>query len=599
VNGDRAEAGPGTGRRATARGWRWCGQNALLLAAVGIAVLPLAWRGCSCGQDFDFHLQSWMEVVAHWRVGILYPHWAASANYGAGEPRFVFYPPLSWLLGGWLGVLLPWTWVGFVYTALALLGAAWSFRAMAAEWMSEETASLAACVYAVNPYMLFVAYERSALAELLAAAWMPLLVLYGLRQTEQKGAGSGIPLALTVAALWLTNAPAAVMGMYFLALIVVVAAAEEKRWRLAGRAAAATALGIGLAGFWLVPAFYEEKWVEIRRAIGPLMRARDSFLFGFVNVARMPAEERFDAAYHNRVLGMASWIAVALIVTTLLAAGLAWKERRGSLWGPLAVAVAAITVLQFRWSDVVWRAAPELKYLQFPWRWLLVLGLAMAGLAGLAAGRAGAWLTPRRRGRLAVGLACGMAVLAAMVFWQPCDEDDNVPAQVATFHGVGFEGTDEYTPRGAQNDDIQPGLPPVRVLRAADGDEGPLNPDLDTWAPTPADDIPATVKVERWNGEQRAATVTSSGAGFAVLRLMEYPAWRVTVNGVAVPLTARLHREDGLMTIPVPAGATRIDVQWVTTPDEWVGRSLSLVALAVTLAWMWKERRTKRDKKFR
>ncbi|MFZ0630984.1 MAG: 6-pyruvoyl-tetrahydropterin synthase-related protein [Acidobacteriaceae bacterium] len=574
--------------------WRWYGRNALLLAAVGLAVLPLAWRGPSCGQDFDFHLQSWMELVAHWRAGILYPHWAASANFGAGEPRFVFYPPLSWLLGGLLGVVLPWTWVGFVYTALAPLGAGLSFRAMALEWMSDEAASLAACVYAVNPYMLFVAYERGALAELLAAAWMPLLVLYGLRKT-----GSAVPLVLTVAALWLTDAPAAVMGMYFLALVVVVAAIAEKRWQLVGRAAAATALGLGLAAFWIVPAFYEQRWVEIRRAIGPLMRVEDSFLFGFVNVARMPAEERFDAAYHNHVLALVSWIGVALLAATAVAAALAWRKRRSGLWWPLVVAGAAIAVLQFRWSDVLWRMAPELRYLQFPWRWLLVLGLVLGALVGLAVGIDRVRISRRVRGLVAVGLACGMAIVAALVFWQPCDEDDNVSAQVATFHDGGFTGTDEYTARGAENDEIQPGLPPVRVLRAADADEGPLNPDLDTWAPTPADEVPSTVRVEKWSGERRSAVVTSSDAGYAVLRLMDYPAWRVTVNGSAMPMTARIHRDDGLMAIPVKAGATQIDVRWGTTEDVWAGRWISLAALAITLAWMWKERRRDRDQNFR
>lgn len=466
---------------------------------------------------------------------------------------------------------------------------------MAAEWMSDEAASLAACAYALNPYIVFVAYERAAQAELLAAVWMPLLVLYGLRRT-----GGAIPLALTVAALWLTNAPGAVMGIYSLAVIVLVAAIEEKRWRLMGRAAAATAVGIGLAGFWLLPAFYEERWVEIRRAIGPLMRVEDSFLFGFVNVARMPAEERFDAAYHNHVLMMASWVGVTLVVAMAAGATLAWSNRRSRLWGPLVILGGLIAALQFRWSDLVWRVAPDLKYLQFPWRWMLVLGLVAAALLGLGVRRAGGWLHARStRGLLAVGLACGMAVLAGMLFWQSCDEDDNVPAQVATFHGLGFAGTDEYTPRGAENDDIQPGLPPVRVLRAADADEGPLNPDLDTWAPIPADEVPATVQVGKWDGERRAAVVTSSGAGFAVLRLMDYPAWQVRVNGVAVPVAERMHREDGLMTIPVHAGTTRIDVRWETTPDAWAGRLLSLTALAVTLAWMWKERRTKRDGKFR
>ena len=243
---------------------------------VFIAVLPLAWRGTSCGQDFDFHLQNWQEVVAHWHHGAIYPHWAESANYLAGEPRFVFYPPLSWIVGGLLGVVLPWTWTPVAFTLLALLGAGFSFRAMARAWMPEDSATIAACLYVLNPYMLFVAYERGAMAELLAAMWVPLLVLYGLRTKR-----SLLPLALTVAAIWLTNAPAGVMGCYMLAVLVAVTAAQEKNWRLMGRAAAGVALGLGLAGFWLIPALYEQRWVEIARAIGPLMRVEDSFLFGY------------------------------------------------------------------------------------------------------------------------------------------------------------------------------------------------------------------------------------------------------------------------------------------------------------------------------
>jgi len=181
-------------------------RRSLLLAVVGIAVLPLAWRGTSCGQDFDFHLQNWQELVAHWQHGAIYPHWAESANYLAGEPRFVFYPPLSWILGGLLGAILPWTWTPVAFTLLALLGAGFSFRAMAREWMPEDSATVAACLYVVNPYMLFVAYERGAMAELLAATWLPLLVLFGLRARQ-----SLLPLAVTVAAIWLTNAPAGVM----------------------------------------------------------------------------------------------------------------------------------------------------------------------------------------------------------------------------------------------------------------------------------------------------------------------------------------------------------------------------------------------------
>ena len=550
---------------------------------VFIAVLPLAWRGTSCGQDFDFHLQNWQEVVAHWHHGAIYPHWAESANYLAGEPRFVFYPPLSWIVGGLLGVVLPWTWTPVAFTLLALLGAGFSFRAMARAWMPEDSATIAACLYVLNPYMLFVAYERGAMAELLAAMWVPLLVLYGLRTKR-----SLLPLALTVAAIWLTNAPAGVMGCYMLAVLVAVTAAQEKNWRLMGRAAAGVALGLGLAGFWLIPALYEQRWVEIARAIGPLMRVEDSFLFGYAKLAGVSADERFDVIYHNQVLRTVSWIVVVLIAGAVVAAWLA-RKKRNVIWMPLVVIGAAVSILQLRWTDGVWRLAPELKFLQFPWRWMMVLGLVFAALAGLALrGEAATRRAIAVRAALMLLLAGGMAVLSSLLFWQPCDDEDNVQAQIATFHEAGFEGTDEYTPQGADNGEIQQGLPQVRLLKSPNAEQA-SDGNNSQWTSDPSEEIAADVKVDRWNSERKSVTIVTAQPAYAVLRLMDYPAWRVTRNGAVVSERAR--RGDGLMAIPIAAGTNHIDVRWRTTGDQWAGIGISLAALAITLVLWLKGRR--------
>src|SRR5580658_4645090 len=92
---------------------------ATALAAIGV----LGIRGNSCGHDFDFHLLSWMEVARAWHTGLLYPHWVQDANFGAGEPRLIFYPPASWLLGGLLGILTSWHAAPVLFVLLALLAA--------------------------------------------------------------------------------------------------------------------------------------------------------------------------------------------------------------------------------------------------------------------------------------------------------------------------------------------------------------------------------------------------------------------------------------------------------------------------------------------
>jgi len=94
---------------------------ALVLALTAFAVIaPTLWLGIPSGHDFEFHMNSWMEVLQQWRQFIFYPRWAASAHYGYGEARFVFYPPASWTLGAALGTLLPWKLVPGAYNWLVL-----------------------------------------------------------------------------------------------------------------------------------------------------------------------------------------------------------------------------------------------------------------------------------------------------------------------------------------------------------------------------------------------------------------------------------------------------------------------------------------------
>lgn len=130
------------------------------------------------------------------------------------------------------------------------------------------------------------------------------------------------------------------------------------------------------------------------------------------------------------------------------------------------MALAAVSAgLLLPFSDVVWRDAPEMRFLQFPWRWLLVLSMMLAGLVGLALKGAGKRRANLLRVTAVVVVAACVSGVAWVYFWQPCDDEDNVRAQVATFRDSGFEGTDEYTAAAADNDAIQQDLPRIRLLR--------------------------------------------------------------------------------------------------------------------------------------
>jgi len=573
---------------------RWTGPALILLAAAA-ATAPQLLRGNTCGHDFDIHLVSWFDCLNSWRHGIAYPQWTPSPNYGAGEPRFIFYPPLTWMLGAALGLVLPWHLVPVALTFLLLAATGLATRALALQALADAPATLAGCAALFSGYALFTAYERSAFGEL-AGFWIPLLLLLILREKNSSGSiwrrafdGSTAPLALVVAGAWLSNAPLGVMASYLLAAVAVTLTVLHRSWAPVLRAAVAAALGIGVAGFYLVPAAWEQRWVDIRQATDdPGLKIENSFLFGH------PADPSLDL--HNVELTRVSIIAVVMIAITLAGVLVAWRRKTlpadRRWWIPLALIPLAVLVLQLPLSLLLWNFLPKLRFLQFPWRWLVVLEAPMGVFFAAAVwprGGARRWL------RIVISAACAALFLAstavaAAYFFQPCDDEDAVAPMVKVYRsGVGFEGVYEYAPTGADNGLVATGLPDACLVsnpRIALGilDTPDANPDWwveqhsceATYSGTPPD--------AQGNPEHLRIVADIPHSGYLILRLRTYPAWRITVNGLradpAVP------RDDGLTAVLVQQGRVQLDADWATTPDVIAGRWLTVIA-ALLLAALW------------
>jgi hypothetical protein len=552
----------------------------LLLLCSLAAVLPLLLRGPSCGHDFDFHLLSWIETAHDWHHHLLDPQWLATANYGAGEPRFIFYPPVSWVLGAGFGAAAGlvvgqvegWTLAPVFISLLAIFGSGLCVYWLAQTLASRRASLAAACLFIANPYLLFVTYERTAYGELLATPLIALLLLLALRKLLS------VPLlALVIAALWLTNAPAAVMGCYTLAFISFLRLLKERDWRNAARSAAGCALGLALAGFYLVPAVVEQRWVQINRAINTGMRVQDSFLFRFTG-----------EGYHDQVLRTASILTVLVLGIGLVAFAVISIRKRGA--GEPAIAIfgwllAVILFLQFPASLHLWNAAPHLAFLQFPWRWLLVASILSACLISMA-------LSGIEHAVSFASLTVALAVVAGSIwfcshrFYLYCDEQDLPAGQLSSFFGgAGVQGTDEYAPVNSDNSAIFQDLPQVRLLTLADAEEPAAdagdNPEWPGYSLGAIDSTPGVIAINNWQPEAKQVTLTTTRPAYAVLALMDYPSWKVTVNGQ--PVAIRPKRDDGLMTIPIGAGKSTIAVQWTTSRDIWWGRALSLAGLLILL----------------
>jgi len=539
------------------------------LAAVG----PFFFLGNASGHDFSFHISSWMDAARQWHEGVLYPRWAAWANYGFGEARFIFYPPASWMLGAGLGFILPWKAVpgAFAWLALTLAGAS-MFR-LARDWMLTADATRAAILYAVNPYHLLLVYFRSDYAELLASALFPLVVLYavrddhssaGVEQARSRAPRPKIaPLALVFATTWLTNAPAAVVVTYSLALLLVVLAVIRRSAETVLAGAAAMALGLLLAGFYIVPAAFEQGWVNIAEALSEGLRPEQNFLFTTINDPE-----------HNLFNLLVSTIAIAETAITAFAAVASSKpghKARHFWWVLLALGTASVA-LMFPVTSLAWRYLPKLRFVQFPWRWLVPLGVSFAYFVAAALQQTRARLA--RTLLMAATLVAIGAYLVNRAWW---DTADAALMQAAIAQGKGYEGTDEYQSRGADHYDLPAAAPLVAVA--------PLH-----GAGNPTDqNRPARFQVERWEPEAKLFTVEVRQPVTVALRLLNYPAWQVEVNSKTVQ--AESQEDTGQMMVPVSAGHSRVRVRFTRTTDRTAGAVLTGIGAVVFLGLAFARRR--------
>ncbi|MFI5057044.1 MAG: hypothetical protein ACHQLQ_02575 [Candidatus Acidiferrales bacterium] len=541
----------------------WLFAFGVSLLASSLVVAPFFWLGSPSGHDIAFHASSWLDAAGQWKEGIVFPRWTEWANHGFGEPRFIFYPPLSWMLGAALSFVAGWNAVPGVFVVVVQTLAGMCAFALARRVLPERAALFSAFCYAANPNALLIVYLRSDFAELLASAVFPLLFLVafelaGTLENRERSLARGVGLfGIIFAVVWLSNAPAGVLASYSVTLVFIWAAVAQKSWWPLARGAAGMALGFGLAAFYIVPAAYEQRWVNIMQALSTGLLPQENFLYS-----------QTGDPEHNFFNWVSSSAAVLMILLTGAAAiaarrGVLRGDKRGEkrkLWGMLLLLSAAATLLMFRGTAILWRVLPELRFVQFPWRWMSILAVAFAVFAGAPAAKRRGWILMLL---MIVILGGTGAFLGKQGWW----DGEDIPTLLAAIEqGDGFDGTDEYDPVGDDHYNLPAKAPLVRMLPPEEDSSQLPN---------------AIVSVERWSAEEKVLRLKAQGPLRLALRLINYPAWHVEVNGREIaPERADDYDQ---MIVPLGAGESRVRVLFTRTWDRTFGGVLTAASLLVAL----------------
>src|SRR5262249_5475365 len=375
-----------------------------------------------------------------------------------------------------------------------------------------------------------------------------------------------LAFAIVFCAVWLSNAPSAVIATYGVAFLFAFSSLQTRTFEPLIKGAAGILLGFGLAAFYIVPAAYEQRWVKIAGALASGLEPAQNFLYA-----------KTSDSEHDLFNRIASNIAVMLVAWTLAGATVAWRTLRSAsddkphaMLAAITALAAAATLLMLPVTSVLWRYLPELRFVQFPWRWMSVIALCAVVFTAASMKRRFEWIWLLVA---TVSIAGSGSYLGNHTWW---DTEDMPSLETALHEGTGFEGTDEYDPVGDDNSDLPLRHPRARfVLGGAGGAEH------------------RGIVGKRWTAEHRRLLVVTPEADLVAVRLLNYPAWRVTVNGS--PATVQHAAGTAQMIIPVPAGRSHIEIEFTRTLDRTVGGWISILVVGGSIGlWLWRRPRRPR-----
>jgi hypothetical protein len=239
----------------------------------------------------------------------------------------------------------------------------------------------------------------------------------------------------------------------------------------------------------------------------------------------------------------------------------------------LVLAIIA-AFMMLRVSGIFWTVLPKLRFVQFPWRWMSLLAIPFACFIAATTARKATrryWAALLAAALVAV-LGCTAAWMVSRTWW---DSEDIPVLREAIDNDEGFEGVDEYDPKGDDHADLPEKSARIKSLNAAQKS-----------GTAPA----VRIHVERWSAERKEVRITAREPVKVALRALNYPAWRVEVNdAVVVPERTE---ENNQIVVPLPAGSSHVVVRFTRTPDRTAGAAVTLAAMLIAVLLFFRRERT-------
>lgn len=331
------------------------------------------------------------------RSGQFPVRWVKNLGFGYGYPLFNFYPPFLYYLAELFHLFsISYLWSIKLVFILSFVLAALLMYVLAKDFLSKWGAILAAVFYLYLPYRAVDSYVRGALAELLALAWLPGLLwaagrIFYLKKISFKNV---FYLALFIFLLMTThNLTMLIFAPFFIlwSLLFFLRTKPKKKWPRLKSFIFGTILGVAYSCFFWLPALWEKKHTLVDKILlKNLYDYRQHFVYldqlwasPFGYGGSLPGRIFDDISGLSFEIGKIHIIAVFLVLIIGFYKLFKRKNIRKKLVLFWSFALLLFSIfMSISISRPIWDLAKPIQYIQFPWRFLGIIGLFISFISG-------------------------------------------------------------------------------------------------------------------------------------------------------------------------------------------------------------------------
>ncbi len=493
--------------------------------------------------------------------------WVPDMGYGYGYPQFSYYGPLPYYvmtLVHFLGVNL-FTVVNLGFILSLLLGNIAMFL-LGSEIWGGVGGILAALAYAYAPYRASDVYSRGAMGESWAFVFLPLVFWFTYRLVKKASPRNIAWLALSFTALVFTHNVTTLIATPFLALFFIVSlllenpqTSKQLFHKLKAFILSMVLAGLASASF-IFGVVLEKKDAHTESMVGGYFDYRAHFVTIYqLFVSTFWGTGSSEIGPHDDLAFFIGPVLLILLLITLLL--FVYKRQKSNyksfvLFASLLLFGLMAAFMTHEKSSLIWKLLPPLIYLQFPWRFLVLVNFFLTLAVGALA------LFLKDTSRLFTVFVFGFLLFVFnYAFFTPSQWFSYSVAE--KFSGPSWDkqmtiSIFDYLPIAAK---FPPNAPAFYLPQVITGEVGILN----------------FRRGSNW------FSFTSNSNQGAEIRLPTYcfPGWKLSIDGQETAFSCATNL--GLVQFNVPRGLHEVSLKLHDSLPRLVGDILSLIFLPFTV----------------